>query len=128
MSAQLKLIDRLIGRGGKPWSDTTALESGEMVHVGTLTRRDDGPTKPGVFRQPIGLRISRAVLEDCGRSRSIIRQLATAAAEDGAGRPARRVRILAPVRSKHGDTRAAVVELVAVSRGAWVEVRMEGEG
>ena len=37
------------------------------------------------------------------------------------------VRILAPVRSKRGSTRAAVVELVARSRGAWVEVRMAGE-
>ena len=43
------------------------------------------------------------------------------------GRPDRRVRILAPVLGKHG-TRAAVVELVARSRGAWVEVRMAGEG
>ena len=125
-SGSARLIDRLCGRGGKPWSDTTAIETGEMIHVGTLTRRDDGPTNPGVFRQPLGLRISRAVLEDCGRSRSIICQLAVSAAEDGAGRPPRRVRILAPVRGKHG-TRAAVVELVARCAGAWVEVREEGE-
>lgn len=126
-NANAKLIERLCGRGGKPWSDATALEVGEMVCVGTLARRDASPPRPGVFRRPIGLRVSRAVLEDCGRSRTIICQLAVDAAADGPGRPARRVRILAPVRGKHG-TRAAVVELVARSRGAWVEVRMEGEG
>lgn len=125
MKTNTKLIDRLIGCGGKSWSDATALETGEMVHVGALP--DTTPPPPGVFRQPIGLRLSRAVLEDCGRSVRIIRQLATAAAEDGAGRPERRVRILAPVRGK-GGTRAAVVELVAVARGTWVEVREEGEG
>ena len=126
MSAQLKLIDRLIGRGGKPWSDVTALEVGEMVHVGTLPDTAP-PPRPGTFRRPLGLRVSRAVLEDCRGSRSIICQLATAAAADGAGRPARRVRILAPIRGKGGGTRAAVVELVARSRGVWVEVRMAGE-
>ena len=119
------LIDRLIGCGGKSWSDATALETGEMVCVGTLP--DTTPPPPqGTFRRPVGLRLSRAVLEDCGRSRSIICQLAVDAAEDGAGRPPRRVRILAPVRSKHG-TRAAVVELVARCAGGWVEVRMAGE-
>ena len=127
MNANAKLIDRLIGRGGKSWSDTTALESGEMICVGTLPDTAP-PPRPGVFRRPIGLRVSRAVLEDCGRSRSIICQLAVNAAEDGAGRPPRRVRILAPIRGKGGSTRAAVVELVARSRGAWVEVRMVGEG
>ena len=120
------MISRLIG-SARPWSDETALECGEMIHVGTLTRRDDGPTNPDVFRQPLGLRVSRAVLEDCRGSRSIICQLATAAAEDGPGRPPRRVRILAPIRGKRG-TRAAVVELVARCAGAWVEVRMVGEG
>ena len=108
------------------WSAATALESGEMICVGTLPDAAP-PPPPGTFRRPIGLRLSRAVLEDCGRSRSIIRQLATAAAEDGAGRPERRVRILAPIRGKRG-TRAAVVELVARCAGAWVEVRMVGEG
>ena len=125
MSRPSSIVDRLCGRGDKPWSDTTALEVGEMVHVGTLPDAD--PPPPGVFRQPIGLRLSRAVLEDCGRSRSIICQLAVNAAEDGAGRPPRRIRILAPIRGKRG-TRAAVVELVAVARGTWVEVREEGEG
>ena len=120
------MISRLIG-SARPWSDATAVEVGEMVCVGTLTRRDASPPPPGVFRQPIGLRLSRAVLEDCGRSRSIICQLAVNAAEDGTGRPPRRVRILAPVRGKGGSTRAAVVELVARSRGGWVEVREEGE-
>ena len=117
---------RLTRQGGQPWSDATALESGEMVHVGTLQRRTDSPPPPGVFRRPIGLRLSRAVLEDCWRSRSIICQLAVNAAEDGPGRPARRVRILAPIRDR-GGTRGVVVELVARSRGAWVEVRMAGE-
>ena len=125
MNANAKLIDRLIGRGGKSWSDTTALESGEMICVGTLP--DTAPPPPGTFRQPVGLRLSRAVLEDCGRSARVIRTLATAAAADGAGRPPRRVRLLAPIRGKHG-TRAAVVELVARCAGGWVEVREEGEG
>ena len=127
MSAQAKLIDRLIGRGGKPWSDVTALEVGEMVHVGTLPDTTP-PPPPGTFRRPIGLRLSRAVLEDCRGSVAIIRQLAGDAAADGPGRPPRRVRILAPIRGKHGSTRAAVVELVARCAGGWVEVRMEGEG
>ena len=127
MKTNTKLIDRLIGCGGKSWSDATALETGEMVCVGTLPDAAP-PPPPGVFRQPIGLRLSRAVYEDCRGSRSIICQLATAAAADGPGRPARRVRILAPIRGKHGSTRAAVVELVAVARGAWVEVREAGEG
>ncbi|MDA8384198.1 MAG: hypothetical protein M0037_14305 [Betaproteobacteria bacterium] len=126
MKTNTKLIDRLIGCGGRPWSDVTALECGEMVHVGTLTRRDTAPP-PGTFRQPVGLRLSRAVFEDCRGSRRIICQIATDAAEDGPGRPARRVRLLAPVRGK-GGTRCAVVELVARSRGGWVEVRMGGEG
>lgn len=125
-SGSASLIERLAG-ARRPWSDTTALEAGEMVCVGTLTRRGDSPPPPGVFRRPIGLRVSRAVLEDCWRSRTIIRQLAAAAAADGAGRPPRRVRILAPIRGKGGGTRAAVVELVARSRGGWVEVREEGE-
>ena len=43
------------------------------------------------------------------------------------GRPPRRLRILAPVQGK-GKVRVAVVELVARSRGGWVEVREEGEG
>ena len=125
MSAQPKLIDRLIGRQGKPWSDTTALEVGEMICVGTLPDAAP-PPRPGVFRQPIGLRLSRAVYEDCRGSVRVIRDLAAAAAADGPGRPPRRVRILAPVRGKHG-VRAAVVELVARCAGAWVEVREEGE-
>ena len=125
MNANAKLIDRLIGRGGKSWSDTTALESGEMICVGTLP--DTAPPPPGTFRQPVGLRLSRAVLEDCLGSVRIIRQLAVDAAADGPGRPPRRVRILAPIRGKGGSTRAAVVELVARSRGMWVEVRMAGE-
>ena len=125
MSAQTKLIERLAG-ARRPWSDTTALECGEMVHVGTLTRRDESAPPPGTFQRPIGLRVSRAVFEDCGRSSMVIRSLATAAAADGPGRPPRRVRLLAPVRGKRG-TRAAVVELVARSRGVWVEVREEGE-
>ena len=33
MSAQTKLIERLAG-ARRPWSDTTAVESGEMVSVG----------------------------------------------------------------------------------------------
>ena len=123
-NANTKLIERLCGRGGKPWSDTTALETGEMIHVGTLP--DATPPPPGTFRQPVGLRLSRAVREDCGRSARVIRELAIAAAADGPGRPPRRVRILALVRGK-GGTRAAVVELVAVARGGRVEVRMEGE-
>ncbi|WP_297920240.1 hypothetical protein [Metallibacterium sp.] len=127
MKTNTKLIDRLCGRGGKPWSDTTALEVGEMVHVGTLPDAAP-PPRPGVFRQPIGLRLSRAVFEDCRGAVMVIRDLAAAAAADGAGRPPRRVRILAPIRGKHGSTRAAVVELVAVARGGWVEVREEGEG
>ena len=126
MNANAKLIERLVGRGGKPWSDTTALEVGEMVHVGTLDSTAP-PPPPGVFRRPVGLRLSRAVFEDCRGSRSIICQLAVDAAADGAGRPPRRVRILAPIRGKGGGTRAAVVELVAVARGTWVEVREEGE-
>ena len=70
--------------------------------------------------------MSKYVLEDCNGSRSIICQLAVDAAADGAGRPPRRVRILAPIRGKHG-TRAAVVELVARCAGGWVEVREAGE-
>ena len=108
MSRNSAVIDRLCGRGGKPWSEATALETGEMVCIG-------------------GLRLSRAVYEDCRGSIAIIRQLAAQAASDGPGRPPRRVRLLALVRGK-GGTRAAVVELVAVSRGGWVEVREEGEG
>ena len=126
MSAHTKLIDRLCGRGGKPWSDVTAVETGEMICVGTLPDAAP-PPRPGVFRQPIGLRLSRAVYEDCRGSVRVIRDLAAAAAADGAGRPPRRVRILAPIRGKHG-TRAAVVELVARAKGTWVEVREEGEG
>ena len=126
MNANAKLIDRLIGRGGKSWSDATALETGEMVHVGTLPDTAP-PPRPGVFRRPIGLRLSRAVYEDCRGSVRVIRELAIAAAADGPGRPAQRVRILAPVRGK-GGTRAAVVELVARCAGGWVEVREEGEG
>lgn len=127
MSAQTKLIERLAG-ARRPWSDTTALECGEMISVGTLTQRtDDTAPRPGTFRQPIGLRLSRAVYEDCRGSGKVIRQLAVDAAADGPGRPPRRVRLLASVRGKRG-TRCAVVELVARSRGSWVEVRMEGEG
>lgn len=107
-----QLIERLIG--STPWSAQTALEAGEMVEVGTVGRL-------------VGVRVSRAAHEDCRGSRSIIRDLALAAASDGPGRPPRRVRILAPIRGKRG-TRAAVVELVARSRGGWVEVREEGEG
>ena len=118
------LIDRLLG-STRPWSDTTAVESGEMVCVGALPDAAP-PPPPGTFRRPIGLRLSRAVFEDCRRSGTIIRDLAAQAAADGPGRPPRRGRILAPVRGKHG-TRAAVVELVARSRGTWVEVRMGGE-
>ena len=124
-SSSTSFFDRLIGRGGKPWSDTTALECGEMIHVGTLPDAAP-PPRPGVFRRPVGLRLSRAVFEDCRGSVRVIRDLAAAAA-DGAGRPPRRVRILAPIRGR-GGVRVAVVELVAVSRGAWVEVREEGEG
>ena len=123
-SSTSSIVDRLCGRGGKSWSDVTALEVGEMVHVGALPDTTRPP--PGVFRRPIGLRLSRAVLEDCRGSVAIIRQLAADAAADGPGRPPRRVRILAPVRGKHG-TRAAVVELVARCAGGWVEVRMAGE-
>ena len=126
MKTNTKLIDRLIGCGGKSWSDATALETGEMVRVGTLPDAAP-PPRPGVFRQPLGLRLSRAVFEDCRGSVAIIRQLAGEAAADGPGRPPQRVRILAPVRGKGGSTRAAVVELVARSRGGWVEVRMAGE-
>ena len=68
-----KLIDRIGCGGGKSWSAATALETGEMVCVG-------------------GLRLSRAVYEDCRGSIAIIRQLAAAAAADGAGRPPRRIR------------------------------------
>ncbi len=124
MSAQTKLIERLAGARW-PWGDVTALECGEMVHVGTLTSAAP-PPMPGTFQRPIGLRVSRAVFEDCGRSSMVIRSLATAAAADGPGRPPRRVRLLAAVRGK-GGTRAAVVELVARSRGGWVEVREAGE-
>ena len=126
MNANAKLIERLCGRGGKSWSDATALETGEMVHVGTLPDAAP-PPPPGTFRPPVGLRLSRAVLEDCRGSVAIIRQLAADAAADGPGRPPRRVRILAPIRGKHGSTRAAVVELVARSKGCWVEVREAGE-
>ena len=125
-SSASSIVERLCGRGGKPWSDATALETGEMVHVGTLPDAAP-PPPPGVFRQPIGLRLSRAVFEDCRGSVAIIRELAIAAAADGPGRPSRRVRILAEIRGR-GGVRVAVVELVAVSRGAWVEVREEGEG
>ena len=83
--------------------------------------------QPVVTDSACGLRVSRAVHEDCRGSIAIIRGLATAAGADGPGRPSRRVRILAPIRGKGGGTRAAVVELVARSRGAWVEVRMAGE-
>ena len=124
-SSASSIVDRLCGRGGKPWSDVTALECGEMVHVGTLPDAAP-PPRPGVFRRPVGLRLSRAVYEDCRGSVRVIRGLAADAAADGPGRPARRVRILAPIRGK-GGVRAAVVELVAVSRGAWVEVREAGE-
>jgi hypothetical protein len=125
MNANAKLIERLAG-ARRPWSDVTALEVGEMIHVGTLKRRDDTAPPPGTFQRPIGLRLSRAVFEDCRGSRKIICQIAADAAEDGPGRPPRRVRLLAPIRGK-GGTRAAVVELVARSRGGWVEVREEGE-
>ena len=125
MSRPSSIVDRLCGRGDKPWSDTTALEVGEMIHVGTLP--DATPPPPGTFRQPIGLRLSRAVLEDCRGSVKIIRQLAVDAAADGPGRPERRVRILAEIRGKHG-TRVAVVELVAHCAGGWVEVREAAEG
>ncbi len=125
-SGSASLIERLCGRGGKSWSDTTALESGEMICVGTLPDTAP-PPRPGVFRRPIGLRLSRAVHEDCRGSIAIIRGLATAAGADGPGRPARRVRILAPIRGRGGGTRAAVVELVARCAGGWVEVREEGE-
>lgn len=53
-------------------------------------------------------------------------EMAVGAYTDGPGRPPRRVRILAPIRGKHG-TRGAVVELVARSRGMWVEVREESK-
>ncbi len=124
-SSASSIVERLCGRGGKPWSDTTALESGEMVHVGTLPDTAP-PPRPGVFRRPIGLRLSRAVFEDCRGAVKIIRDLAAAAGADGPGRPPRRVRILAEIRGKRG-TRVAVVELVARCAGAWVEVREEGE-
>ena len=113
-----KLIDRLVGGNGKPWCHMTALESGEMMMYHPITG-SDGTTA--------GLRVSRATHEDCRGSLAIIRQLATAAASDGPGRPSRRVRILAPIRGKGGGTRAAVVELVARCAGGWVEVRMVGE-
>ena len=100
----------------KRLSDATAVECGEMIMY-----------QPVATDNACGLRVSRAVHEDCRGSLAIIRQIAAAAASDGPGRPARRVRILAPIRGKGGSTRAAVVELVARSRGAWVEVRMVGE-
>ncbi len=114
-NANTKLIERLIGNG-KPWSAATSLEIGEMIMY-----------QPVVTDNSCGLRVSRAVHEDCRGSIAIIRQLAAMAYDDGPGRPPRRARILAPVRGKRG-TRAAVVELVARSRGMWVEVREEGEG
>ena len=101
----------------KRWSAATALETGEMIMY-----------QPVATDNACGLRVSRAVHEDCRGSRSIICQLAVDAAADGPGRPPRRVRILAPIRGKGGGTRAAVVELVARSKGCWVEVREEGEG
>ena len=100
----------------KRLGDATAVECGEMIMY-----------QPVVTDNACGLRVSRAVHEDCRCSLAIIRDLAAAAAADGPGRPPRRVRILAPVRGKHG-TRAAVVELVARAKGCWVEVREEGEG
>lgn len=103
----------------KRWSAATAVECGEMIMYQPINDPGDGNSA--------GLRVSRAVHEDCRGSLAIIRQLAVAAAADGPGRPPRRVRLLAAVRGK-GGTRAAVVELVARSRGAWVEVREEGEG
>ena len=107
------IIERLIGGCVKPWCAATALESGEMIMH-----------QPAVTDYACGLRVSRAVHEDCRGSIAIIRGLATAAGADGPGRPSRRIRILAPVRGKRG-VRAAVVELVARSRGGWVEVREE---
>ena len=100
----------------KRLSDATAVECGEMIMY-----------QPVATDNACGLRVSRAVHEDCRGSIAIIRGLVIAAGADGPGRPPRRVRILAPVRSKHGSTRAAVVELVAVSKGCWVEVREAGE-
>ena len=110
------MISRLVGGNGKPWSASTSIESGEMVMY-----------QPVMTDNACGLRVSRAVHEDCRGSLSIIRQLAAMAYDDGPGRPPRRVRLLAPIRGK-GGTRCAVVELVARSRGGWVEVRMGGEG
>ncbi len=112
------MISRLVGGNGKPWCHMTALESGEMMMYHPITG-SNGTTA--------GLRVSRATHEDCRGSLAIIRQLAVDAAADGPGRPSRRVRILAEIRGR-GGVRVAVVELVAVSRGAWVEVREEGEG
>ena len=100
----------------KRLSDATAVECGEMIMY-----------QPIAADNTLGLRVSRAVHEDCRGSLAIIRQIAAAAAADGPGRPSRRVRILAEIRGR-GGVRVAVVELVAVSRGAWVEVREEGEG
>ncbi len=53
--------------------------------------------QPVVTDYACGLRVSRAVHEDCRGSIAIIRGLATAAGADGPGRPSRRVRILAPI-------------------------------
>ncbi len=80
------IIYRLIGGCVKPWCAATALESGEMIMH-----------QPAVTDYACGLRVSRAVHEDCRGSIAIIRGLATAAGADGPGRPSRRVRILAPI-------------------------------
>lgn len=111
-------VERLL-LGFKRMTDATALECGEMVMYPPIADPGDG--------NPAGLRVSRAVHEDCRGSLSLIRQLATQALGDGPGRPPRRLRLLAPVRSKRG-ARAAVVELVARARCGWVEVRMGARG
>ena len=105
-------VERLIGG---TWSAETALESGEMMDVTTVLT--------GTF----GLRVSRAVYEDCRGSGVVIAGLAALAYADGPGRAPRTVRILAEACGRRG-VRAVEVVLVARRKSAWIEVREEGEG
>lgn len=83
--------------------------------------------QPVVTDSACGLRVNRAVHEDCRGSIAII--LASSSppalmdrdARPGGSGSSRRSR------GKGGGTRAAVVELVARCAGAWVEVRMVRE-
>lgn len=123
MKNDARLVSRLLS-GVRPWSDLTAIESGEMILAGTVP--DARPAPPaGTFRAPIGLRLSRAVHEDCRGSLALIRLCAARAHADG--RP-RRLRLVAAARCGRGRSRAVAVELRVTPRGGHVEVREAGEG